>query len=95
MVREQVEEYLRNYQGNITEKTTDSTEYSPLEEAYQKLEPVFQDILFLFYMKREPWVKISLRLNYCPSHCRNLRNKALEELARELKKSASENFPKE
>lgn len=84
MDKEQWVEYLRSYPEH-------GKEYPELEEAYERLDPLFRDILFLFYRKKEPWVKIAIRLNYCPSHCRRLRHEALEKLEQEFQIQASEN----
>lgn len=82
MEKEKLVDYLRDPEGK---------DYPELVEAYERLEPLFQDILFLFYRKKETWVKIAIRLNYCPSHCRRLRHEALEKLEQELRIIASEN----
>lgn len=48
--------------------------------ALNSLAYVQKAILYSFYVKKDNWTKISREMNYCPSHCRNLRDKSLAEL---------------
>lgn len=55
-----------------------------LEEALNHLSLIHKSILYKFYVRKYNWVKISVQLNYNESHCRRLRDQALDDLGKRI-----------
>lgn len=75
-VPEEIEEHIKEIKGENLRFCEEKAEF--LKEL-NNLEYLRKMVIHYFYLKGYSWVKISLKLNYSQSHCRYLRDKALED----------------
>lgn len=80
-VPEEVALHMEELKRNITELFAEKVEF---HKALHSLEMTHKTILYQYYIQGYSWVKISVQLHYSDSHCRRLRNSALEELGKQI-----------
>ncbi len=80
-VPEEVTLYMEELKRNIGELFVEKVEF---HKALHSLEMNHKTILYKYYIQGYSWVKISVQTHYSESHCRRLRNSALDELGRQI-----------